>query len=832
MKKTPSIIDTYYKSLGTKIFRDTTALPFADGGPLNDRNIQGDLLPSVYASALGRYYSNGGKFLTAGGEYHRIYKNQEGDIMVNHPQEDKGKWDTINLTEKADANTISEGVEATKQWHAEHPNSYANGGQLKPDYSLPEDSFQQGGNGLKNSVYASSIGQYPAPYAMGGTMNQYPDGGPIYTYAGRPGSFYQKDSEGNWLISNKGTGGQYVPIDDPSGQRAVALNKGAVVSMANPTASKYDNVTPSYGKSPMVQSIAGRTEAERQPVQDAIAGQQFAQNMEQDYAAATKNQLPQHEQPVDMMDYAWQGAMGAPMALKGLQAVSALKIPFTEMSLGTAGNIVGGLHGATQIPNRVQDWQDVAAGDKTWQEATAKTIGTGLELGAGAAEAKNMIDMYKFNPAGTSLAGGEVVKTVYPQVITSPTTGLKQFGSTTLLPVERPIPPAGLIRYNNSKYADAALLPEDQVPYLLPQSEVMKRKPWLYQGKDDMIMESFKSNHNVRPRPYEIPADHTIQEDIMARALGKPLPTRVSKASVEPKVYYDLNGNIIDKPYAFGGQLNNYYPDGGILGATNAPVPTMPAAGPEIPGEQETRDFYTNWYSKRTLPFDEIGNKQYEKTMKSILPAYNPESTLLNEINEGKLPYEVIPDLGDLNTGAIVYNKKGIPEKIQLSENIMNDPAALRATMTHEERTRIMDPYSGKVFPLEKQIIEPSIKTFEEGWGKLSKEDQNRAAETYDYLTNPQEDNIQSMLFEVRRSKNLQPDQVITDEDIQNWKLEAEKSGALDRNNPNYDNALYNLFKLSKDNSSMKNLFNYIASNNTPKSNNMNMFPTYGGNFT
>jgi hypothetical protein len=77
----------------------------------------------------------------------------------------------------------------------------------------------------------------------------------------------------------------------------------------------------------------------------------------------------------------------------------------------------------------------------------------------------------------------------------------------------------------------------------------------------------------------------------------------------------------------------------------------------------------------------------------------------------------------------------------------------------------------------------------------------------------------------------LQPNQTITDEDIENWRLEGEKSGELDRNSPNFNGALYNLFKVSKDNSSMKNLFNYIASDNTPKSNNMNMFPTYGGNF-
>jgi hypothetical protein len=766
MKKTPNIIDAYYKSLGTKIFRDTTALPFADGGPLNDRNIHGDLLPSVYASALGRYYGNGG--------------------------------------------------------------------QMKPDYSLPEDSFQQGGNGLKNSVYASSMGQYPAPYAMGGTMNQYPDGGPIYTYAKRPGSYYQKDENGQWLISNKGTGGQYVPVEDPSGQRTAALNKGAVVTMANPTADKYSNVAPSYGKSPMVQSVAGRTEAERQPVQNEIAGQQFAQNMERDYAQATKDQLPQHEQPLDMMDYAWQAAAGAPAALKGLGQVAALKIPFTEMSLGTAANVAGGIHGATQVPDRIQDWQDVSAGDKTWQEATAKTIGTGLELGMGALEGKNIINMYKFNPSGTSLAGGEVAKTVYPGVITNPTTGLKQYGSTTLLPFERPMAPAGLIKYNNSKYADAALLPEDQAPYLLPQSEVMKRKPWLYQGKDDMIMESFKSNNKIAESPYEIPASHNTQEDIMARALGKPLPTRVSKASLEPKVYYDLDGNIIDKPYAFGGQLNYQYPDGGVLGAASNLVPTTPMPeGPVIPGEQDVRDFYTNWYSKRTLPFDEIGNKQYEKTMKSILPAYNPESTLLNEINANKLPYEVVPSLdGENAQGAIVYNKKGLPEKIQLGQSIMNNPRELNATMTHEEHTRIMAPYADKVYPAEQKIIEPSIKSFDEiGRDITDPEQQEAAGNYYDYLTSPQEDNIQSMLFEIRQQKNLQPDQVITDEDIENWKLEGEKSGELDKNSPNFNGALYNLFKVSKDNSSMKNLFNYIASDNTPKSNNMNMFPTYGGNF-
>jgi hypothetical protein len=99
------------------------------------------LIPSMYASSLGRYYGNGGKFITAGGEYHRVYKNAEGDIIVNHPKEDKGQWDTINLTDKANSKTVSQGVAATKKWHRENPNTYSNGGKI--DYSM-YDVFQHG----------------------------------------------------------------------------------------------------------------------------------------------------------------------------------------------------------------------------------------------------------------------------------------------------------------------------------------------------------------------------------------------------------------------------------------------------------------------------------------------------------------------------------------------------------------------------------------------------------------------------------------------------------------------------------------------------------------
>ena len=72
----------------------------------------------------------GGKVkVSAGGEKHVVYKatkntakGKKGDIIVNHPTKDKGKWDTINLTKKAKAKTVKQGVAATKKWHKDNPN--------------------------------------------------------------------------------------------------------------------------------------------------------------------------------------------------------------------------------------------------------------------------------------------------------------------------------------------------------------------------------------------------------------------------------------------------------------------------------------------------------------------------------------------------------------------------------------------------------------------------------------------------------------------------------------------------------------------------------------
>ena len=77
----------------------------------------------------GSTLKSGGKVtVSAGGDKHVVYKSKKnsskatkGDIIVNHPTKDKGKWDTINLTKIGRAKTVKQGVASTKKWHKDNP---------------------------------------------------------------------------------------------------------------------------------------------------------------------------------------------------------------------------------------------------------------------------------------------------------------------------------------------------------------------------------------------------------------------------------------------------------------------------------------------------------------------------------------------------------------------------------------------------------------------------------------------------------------------------------------------------------------------------------------
>ena len=56
------------------------------------------------------------KTFKADGEKHTVKKNSKGEVIVDHAG-NKGKYDKINLTKKAGAKTVKQGVAATKKYH-------------------------------------------------------------------------------------------------------------------------------------------------------------------------------------------------------------------------------------------------------------------------------------------------------------------------------------------------------------------------------------------------------------------------------------------------------------------------------------------------------------------------------------------------------------------------------------------------------------------------------------------------------------------------------------------------------------------------------------------
>lgn len=57
-----------------------------------------------------------------GGQTHKVFKNKSGDVIVDHTAgRPAGKMDKINLTKKAKAKTIDQGIKAIRKWHRENP---------------------------------------------------------------------------------------------------------------------------------------------------------------------------------------------------------------------------------------------------------------------------------------------------------------------------------------------------------------------------------------------------------------------------------------------------------------------------------------------------------------------------------------------------------------------------------------------------------------------------------------------------------------------------------------------------------------------------------------
>jgi hypothetical protein len=242
------------------------------------------------------------------------------------------------------------------------------------------------------------------------------------------------------------------------------------------------------------------------------------------------------------------------------------------------------------------------------------------------------------------------------------------------------------------------------------------------------------------------------------------------------------------------------------------------------------KEYFTKWFKDRELPFDEIDNKKYVAIAKQMLPKYNPESTLLEEIANFSDPQYKETIANDPNVmGQVRYDEDYNPVGVDLKSSLLGDVKELGAIGSHEYSSLASFPYADKLFPAQNLVIDPGLVLFEDRWGDLKGAERDAAEEHYNYVTDPEQDNIHSMIFEERYKRDLKPQQKITEEDINNWKTEAEASGAFDRNSPNFNDTLYTLFKLAKDNKALMDWFNKLASNDRPKSDDDPQYAKQGG---
>jgi len=316
-------------------------------------------------------------------------------------------------------------------------------------------------------------------------------------------------------------------------------------------------------------------------VQDEVKAKAAIQKASKQLDELQKDALPQHEQPLVAQDWIWTLPMMGGSAMKsagtaiadGMGAVGTKVMPYITGALetsipgmasipgATVGNAIASGFATDAIVNRLPEGV-TQLNNGQYIDATGNIL-TGVLDVAGAGMMSPMYQGAKstaselarfFEGVPKELPGSPNSKffntlsnSEIPQI--NPQTGLLQVNNTTSL---SSVLPRTFKETYIPDFKSAEGLSEDAIPYLLPQQELMTRAPWRYLSKDQEIMNSFKSGMRAQERPVEIPKEFNTQEDIMARALGKPLPERASLESLKPKIYYDIDGNVIDDPLKSG----------------------------------------------------------------------------------------------------------------------------------------------------------------------------------------------------------------------------------------------------------------------------------------
>ena len=287
---------------------------------------------------------------------------------------------------------------------------------------------------------------------------------------------------------------------------------------------------------------------------------------------------------------------------------------------------------------------------------------------------------------------------------------------------------------------------------------------------------------------------------------------------------------------------------GGMMGPSdceegftwNDTYQTCVPIGQEIIDPQTGENYLKDWYSKR---LNVINNPGYAEAVgaenvKGQTKFLNQVVPLANEQLSNYVPTEYVDEIEGMPnaTGEYVDYDRETPV-INIKRSSVVNPIDFAATQVHEGSTYANQKAWDKFLtPTQNRIIEQNTKpwqTFLKDNTTIDKSNKNAVREledAYDYSTNPQQDNVHSNVHATRYLFNLLPDEIITEDKIKSMIEEGNQKGYLDRSSPNYHDDFYRLLKLSRDNKSLVNLFNLLASDDAGLSDNDLQMAKHGGN--
>ena len=287
---------------------------------------------------------------------------------------------------------------------------------------------------------------------------------------------------------------------------------------------------------------------------------------------------------------------------------------------------------------------------------------------------------------------------------------------------------------------------------------------------------------------------------------------------------------------------------GGMMGPSdceegftwNDTYQTCVPIGQEIIDPQTGENYLKDWYSKR---LNVINNPGYAEAVgaenvKGQTKFLNQVVPLANEQLSNYVPTEYVDEIkGDSAAVGEYADYDGQDPVINIKKSTIINPQEFAATQVHEGSTYANQKAWDKFLtPTQNRIIEQNTKpweTFLKDNTTIDKSNKNAVREledAYDYSTNPQQDNVHSNVHATRYLFNLLPDEIITEDKIKSMIEEGNQKGYLDRSSPNYHDDFYRLLKLSRDNKSLVNLFNLLASDDAGLSDNDLQMAKHGGN--